>query len=238
MITHYTIIENTRSKYPTLRITAHDGLVVVVPPRYKKEKIPTMLSKKKAWIEENMAKWHTFRLENEIEESFEKPNSITLQSIQKKWDIQYTESGAAFREEEGKITLNLLAWHANLEKWLHRQAREVFSQQLENLSQETGLSYTGISIRNQKSRWGSCSSKGRIQLNIKLLFLPPELVRNVMIHELCHTQHMNHGAQFWQLVEKYDPHYKKHNHALKESMAHIPRWLSCSPQSEKRSIDL
>ncbi len=64
-----------------------------------------------------------------------------------------------------------------------------------------------VSIRNQKSRWGSCSSRGNINFNYKIVLLPPDLADYIIVHELCHLGEMNHGASFWNLVAKTIPNY-------------------------------
>lgn len=237
MITHYTIKESSRSKYPSLRITAHEGLVVVIPPRYKKERIPHLLTKKKSWIQQNLKEWQALKspfTQNEAEE----PQQINLECLGTSWHIHYQSEGAALKEESNTLTINTLCWKKTLEKWLSGKAKEVLAPMLEDLSKSTGLSYSGLSIRQQKSRWGSCSSQKRIQLNLKLLFLPKHLVESVIIHELCHTIHMNHSADFWALVSQHDPDYKKHNQELKNALMYIPAWLERTGSEEMQSIDL
>ena len=96
---------------------------------------------------------------------------------------------------------------------------------LRSLSKDCNLPFNQISVRGQKTRWGSCSSDRNISLNYKLLFLPPQVARYVLIHELCHTVHMNHSKEFWQLVQKNDPLYKQWDHDLKNVNQYIPQWL-------------
>ncbi|MCF8306354.1 MAG: M48 family metallopeptidase [Ignavibacteriales bacterium] len=95
-------------------------------------------------------------------------------------------------------------------------ARKYLTHRIKILSEKTGLSPKKIRIAGQKSRWGSCSGKGTLSLNYKLIIFHPRIIDYVLIHELCHLQEMNHSRAFWQLVEKFDPQYKLHRKLLKE----------------------
>ncbi len=79
-----------------------------------------------------------------------------------------------------------------------------------------GVTYGRITIRNQRSRWGSCSSRGNLNFNCLLMLVPAEVMDYVVVHELCHRKHMNHSQQFWAEVEKLIPDYKAHRQWLKE----------------------
>ena len=78
------------------------------------------------------------------------------------------------------------------------------------------VQYGRITIRNQKTRWGSCSSKGNLNFNCLLMLAPDEVVDYVVIHELCHLIEMNHSKAFWKQVEQMMPDYKKHRKWLKD----------------------
>ena len=80
-----------------------------------------------------------------------------------------------------------------------------------------GVNYTRITIRNQKTRWGSCSSKGGLNFNCLLMLTPPEVIDYVVVHELCHRKEMNHSKAFWAEVEKVLPDYKSAKRWLKEN---------------------
>ena len=82
-------------------------------------------------------------------------------------------------------------------------ARQILIQKLDELSKINGFSYNRVFIRNQKTRWGSCSAKNNISLNMKLLLLPEELRDYVILHELVHTQIKNHSSKFWEALDKY-----------------------------------
>ena len=80
-----------------------------------------------------------------------------------------------------------------------------------------GVTYGRITIRNQKSRWGSCSSKGNLNFNCLLLLAPPDVMDYVIVHELCHRKEMNHSPQFWAEVARIMPDYETHRKWLKEN---------------------
>ena len=92
-----------------------------------------------------------------------------------------------------------------LKEWLTDKAEERLIPWLKRISDEIGLSYSSVSIRQQQSRWGGCSSRRLISLNAQLLFLPPELVIYVLVHERCHAKHLSHLPRFWRSLELY--HY-------------------------------
>ncbi len=73
-----------------------------------------------------------------------------------------------------------------------------------------------ITLRQQKTRWGSCSSAGNLNFNWRLVHYPPEVIDYVIIHELAHRTHMDHSSSFWQLVARYDPDHLKHRNWLKK----------------------
>ena len=118
------------------------------------------------------------------------------------------------RENDGVIVisgsvLNPEAVHDILKRFLIRKAETVFPQRLAELAETYGFSYRDVSVRFQRGRWGSCSGRRNISLNAQMLFLSPEEVRYVMIHELCHTRQMNHSREFWREVEKCCPDFQR-----------------------------
>lgn len=78
-----------------------------------------------------------------------------------------------------------------------------------------GFKYGRVSIRNQKSRWGSCSRKGNLNFNYKIVFLPEEIQDYLIVHELCHLKYLNHSEKFWQEVARAVPNYKSARKALR-----------------------
>lgn len=103
-----------------------------------------------------------------------------------------------------------------LEKRYRNSARDIFTKRVEYYHSVTGGKYTSITIRDQKSRWGSCSSRGTLSFNYRLLFAPPKVLDYVVVHELCHLTHMNHSKNFWNMVASVMPEYKTYKNWLKE----------------------
>jgi predicted metal-dependent hydrolase len=85
-----------------------------------------------------------------------------------------------------------------------------------------------IVVRSQRSRWGSCSRRGTISLNAKLLFLPPGLVEYVFLHELCHTQRMDHSKAYWALLRRHVPDCKRHARTLRATPGLVPAWVDAT----------
>jgi len=88
---------------------------------------------------------------------------------------------------------------------LRKQAKKILPARLEELARKHGFKYGKVAIRNAKTRWGSCSYRNNINLNLHLARLEPELVDYVIMHELCHTIEKNHSARFWALLHKHLP---------------------------------
>lgn len=95
-------------------------------------------------------------------------------------------------------------------------ARALIYKRLAIFARICGVKYTRVAIRNQKSRWGSCSSKGGLNFNYKLAFLPVCLLDYVIVHELSHLKEMNHGPRFWRAVEEVLPGYRNNIRDLRE----------------------
>ena len=94
--------------------------------------------------------------------------------------------------------------------------KERFLERVRHYSGLMGITFGRITVRNQKTRWGSCSEKGNLNFNYLLYFLPKELLDYVVVHELAHRRHMNHSGEFWAEVGKYFPEYKECRKKLKK----------------------
>ena len=102
-------------------------------------------------------------------------------------------------------------------KALAEKALQYIPQRVEHYAALIGVDYGRITIRNQKTKWGSCSSKGNLNFNCLLMLTPPEVIDSVVVHELCHRKEMNHSKQFYDEVIKAYPEYHKWNKWLKDN---------------------
>jgi predicted metal-dependent hydrolase len=102
-------------------------------------------------------------------------------------------------------------------KSLARQASAGLPPRVEAAAKSMGISYGHITIRSQRTRWGSCSAKGNLNFNCLLMLCPEEVREYVVIHELCHRLELNHSPRFWALVARYCPDYARHRKWLKEN---------------------
>lgn len=131
-------------------------------------------------------------------------------------DISAKVSEQAKQSPAGELTPALEKQIRLLEKRFRKAAKEYFPRRCAELQKLTGGYYTKISIRNQKTRWGSCSQTGTLSFNYRLMMAEPAVIDYVIIHELCHLTHMNHSEAFWDKIAGIMPDYKIHRKWLKE----------------------
>ncbi|NTU69029.1 MAG: M48 family metallopeptidase [Chlorobiaceae bacterium] len=231
----YTIRVSHRAKHARLKLSPHEGLIVVIPQRFDKKRVPELVESRREWITKVQGTFEQRRLEGVSDTGKALPSRIELNGIGEAWSVSYRaedRTGVLLREvSEGELLLAGLVHDEALcrrvlESWLKRRAGRKLVPQLERLATIHGFTYSSVSVRKQRSRWGSCSSKGRISLNLKLLFLPPLLVRYIMVHELCHTLHMNHSSRYWGEVARFDPDYAANDREMTHAWRFVPGWLA------------
>lgn len=102
---------------------------------------------------------------------------------------------------------------------LGKKAVTVFPARVAHFASKMGVTYGRITIRTQRTKWGSCSSKGNLNFNVLLMLAPPEVLDYIVVHELCHRKELNHSPKFWAEVEKVMPRYREQEAWLKENGA-------------------
>lgn len=105
--------------------------------------------------------------------------------------------------------------YASLTKKEKEQIRDKIAERVGVYARLMGVTVGRISVRDQRTRWGSCSAKGNVNFNYRLYYMPEELLDYVVVHELAHRRHMNHSSRFWEEVFRYDPDYRSHRRALR-----------------------
>lgn len=218
---------SARARNVRLKVFPSGQVELVVPQHFDERRLPPILDQHEPWVLRTLAKLGT---QAGLPEPPQPPEKIHLRATDEIWRLEYLdgESGHYGCREQGGGLLRVsggLAWQAALKRWLARKGRQHLEPWLEQVSEELDLPYTGVSIRGQKTRWGSCSAKRHINLNYALLFLPPECVRYLFVHELCHTVHLNHSLRYWKLVESKEPEYRRLERALRQATALVPQWL-------------
>lgn len=200
-----------------LRVRGNGAVELTVPARCGRRHAEAFLLDSREWLLRQLA----------AIAPLEKPVSIETPAIGRRWSVEFHPDGAAgVRESGDQLRVGGAAWRQSLIAWLQRTGRRYLPPQLEVVSREVGLPYNRVAIRGQKSRWGSCSAAANINLNYRLLFLEPPLVRYLFVHELCHTVHLNHSADFWALVAEKEPAYRELDRRLRRAGALVPRWAA------------
>lgn len=209
-------------------------LEVIVPKGFDRKRIPEILRSKQDWIERVVRRMVTQQAQAGVDVLAERPQKIMLQAIGETWRVDYqpTQKPEVQIGERANRRLTLRGnitdidrCKAALQHWVARKAQLHLPPWLQTTSQDVNLPFHGVSIRHQKTIWGSCSIRKTISLNCKLLFLPSTLVRYVFVHELCHTVHLNHSRDFWALVSQHEPDYPTLDANLRDARYLVPWWM-------------
>lgn len=220
----YTIRVSSRAKRALLKVLPPGKVEVVVPKRFNQQHIPAFVAEHRVWLLQHLK---AMQLHYAAEPAI--PDMIELPAIGESWQVEYAEGVDAnikILDEHGLSLTAATTADARimLRRWLHNRARQVLPPRLLEVSNLLGLPFNRVAIRAQRTRWGSCSSRNNINLNRAMLFLSPLEVRYLMIHELCHTIHLNHSSRYWALVKKMMPEYKRVDSGLRRSMHQLPHW--------------
>jgi hypothetical protein len=231
----YQLRVSPRARFVRLYVSPQRGLEVVVPRRFDCRALPDVLSQKSAWIRRALERVQAQRDTLLSAPAWQLPEHIHFRAVDVEWTLvarlapglRLSASTPAPGEVElsGPIESEALG-RAVLGRFLVMQAETHLPPLLDALSREIGLAYTRVAIRRQRSRWGSCSAQGAISLNAALLFLPAHLTRYVLVHELCHTVHLNHSKRYWSLVARHFPHFRAAEIEMRRARDYVPRWAT------------
>lgn len=218
--------ESTRSRRITLRISVSKGLELIVPKRTSKKKAFEFLQKKLGWIKKHL---DLLKVNND---PIVLPSIINLATINEQWSIHYSDSqrsalkidqatcGLYFQEGLDPNEMQRL-----LRQWLIKKAKKELAPMIRAHSIAYNLPFASLSVRLQRSRWGSCSYDKNISLNSKLLLLPQEITHYIIVHELTHTIHLDHSPRFWNHVASIVPNHYELRTDLKKIEQELPNWV-------------
>jgi len=223
----YTIRTSTRARRIRITVSARDGIIIVIPQHSKPPNIPSLLEEHSQWIERALKKLTPVK-----ELTF--PHLIKFKAINETWVVRYPEDNTVTvvaLDDSTKGILIARNFPNNtqevallINKWVRQKAINKLIPWVEHLSRLHGLDYRTVTIRRQKTRWGSCSSKKSININQNLMFLKPELVTYVILHELVHTEVQNHSRAFWTNLDTHIPKSKLLQAQLHAFGGSIPQW--------------
>lgn len=224
----YTLTQSARAKRLSLKVTPHKGLEVIVPKRCRGIDIESLLQENKVWIEKQL---QTISQQKAL---VKRPTELKLHALEEtlplillpmqRPSLRCQLNPAKQLVVSGNIQ-DETAVKAAIYAWLKRYAKKTLTPWLTAVSNETGLAFNKLSIRAQKGRWGSCSVNKDISLNCKLLFLPRALAHHVLLHELCHTVHLDHSSNFWGLLNAFDPKTTINKRKINAAQQYVPAWL-------------
>jgi predicted metal-dependent hydrolase len=223
----YKVKKHRLARHVKLKAVSANSLEITIPCRFNQREIPAILEEHKSWIIRQLSRLPP------LSQTQEMPDAIHFNAINEFWNVYYMECDARLKIIQrpnreivlvGKVGDQNLC-REKLIQWVKNKSRAFLESQLHAISTKTSLPYKSVAIRDQQTVWGSCTAAKSISLNYKLMFLPQHLAHYVIIHELCHTRHLNHSQDFWNLVAVHDPDWRKHRYELRHANQYIPAWI-------------
>jgi len=210
--------KSVRAKRVIIKID-HQNQPVVIIPKYLPYAVGLDFAKKNiSWIAKHLQKNSNNNLKNEMKIGKKhqlffnpEPNTNLKSRVQNSTIVITYPANISYLDQKVQKEAVKAATRA-----IKKEADDVLPRYIYNLAAKYGYNYKSISIKNMRSRWGSCSSEGVINLNIWLLQLPDELINYVCCHELTHLNHPHHQKAFWEELESMIPDYKILRKKLKE----------------------
>ena len=217
-----------RSKRKTIAIVVKtSGEVIIRAPRkFESTLIYEMVQKKRDWILKKLNQFAAQKTQFQHQLTFVNGKGILFQGntcsvqvhlIEKKrtriefqWKVFHVFVNENLGDEEKELSIR-----KKMMEWFKKQAFDFISLRIEQIKLLINVKPKKITIRNQKTRWGSCSSSGALNFNLRLLMAPVSVIDYVIIHELCHLKEKSHSKQFWALVNSILPDYKEKKQWLK-----------------------
>lgn len=228
---------SARARHLILQVVPPSTVEVVVPIGTRPREVEAFVAANRAWISRAKAELQARSRGAAL------PKSIELRAVGLSVQVTYRSAKAdrvgltragdelvvrSSREDFHTVAPLLGRWlvakaKLHLKPWIHAEAKRL------------SLLPRGVQIRLQRTRWGSCSSRGNVSLNASLLLVRPEAVRYLFVHELCHLRWLSHSRRYWTLVESIEPNYRSLDRELNEAWAELPAWVQGAMRPELRA---
>jgi len=213
-----------RARRLTARVHVGGRVEIVVPVGVNAHAVRDFVRRFTPWIDRKVAAMRCF-----AEPAAVVPGGVEFAFTGERFAVEWQQAPrrGVVREDASLLVRALNEGDARLllRDWLKRAAAERLAPPLRKLADELRYSVERVVIRCQRTRWGSCSTRGTVSLNCSLVFLRPEVVRYLFVHELAHLKHMNHSAGFWRLVEALEPDYRRLDRDLLAGWRTVPPWV-------------
>lgn len=213
----YTLRESSRARRLRLLIQPEGGLEVVVPQGTARARIEAVLREKAGWIDATLARLAHEAATIPTLAPLTHGQALPFAGRQLRLALPLAAPGrhphARLTDETLTLTVadgRQATIRATLEAWYRAQARAVFAERIAHCNAAYGFTFGRVSIKEQKSRWGSCSRAGNLNFNWRLLLAPLPVLDYVVYHELAHLKELNHSPRFWRLVAHVCPEYETH----------------------------
>ncbi|HEY2144609.1 MAG TPA: SprT family zinc-dependent metalloprotease [Steroidobacteraceae bacterium] len=215
---------SARARRLTARVHVGGRVEIVVPVGVNAHAVRDFVHRFTPWINRKVAAMRSFVVPSEPV-----PPSIEFALTGERLTVEWRRAAERqLRAHSARIVVQApddSGARNLLQAWLKAAAEERLAPRLLELAAQLRYSVSRVRIRCQRTRWGSCSTRGTVSLNCSLVFLRPEVVRYLFIHELAHTKHMNHSASFWRLVERLEPDYRRLDRELLAGWRTVPSWV-------------
>jgi hypothetical protein len=213
-----------RARRLTARVHIGGRVEIVVPIGVSARAVRDFVQRFTPWIDRKVAAMRCF-----AEPAAPVPRSVEFAFTRERFDVHWHAAAVRAIAQHGDRLLlqapDEIQARGLLQDWLKRAANERLAPPLLKMADDLNYCVERVVIRCQRTRWGSCSTRGTVSLNCSLVFLRPEVVRYLFMHELAHTKHMNHSAGFWRLVETLEPDYRRLDRELLAGWRTVPLWV-------------
>jgi predicted metal-dependent hydrolase len=230
--TGWRVRESGRARRLSARVYRDGQVEIVVPRGTRPGTVAGFVSRYRGWIERQQR-----RLPPPELPTFP-PAQVTLHAVGEHWDCRFEPVAGPARVAVarppgpgaiGELHLcaavdGMAELRSALLRWLEERTRAAATPLLMQLSQDMDCHYSRLQIRRQRTRWGSCSTRGTISLNCCLLFQRPEVFRYLLVHELSHLRHMHHGPRFWSHVAHFESDCRALDRELGQGWRRVPHW--------------